>query len=117
MIKVYGIKNCNTVKKAIDWLNVNHVAYEFHDYKKLGITKDKLEEWSDHFGWENVLNKKGTTWNGLTDEQKQAATSKEGAISLLLQNTSAIKRPIIEAGNKYLIRFDEKQYADALVAT
>lgn len=115
MVKVYGIKNCNTVKKAIDWLNEKDVKYEFHDYKKLGITQDKLEEWCNYFGWENVLNKKGTTWAGLSDKEKEAASTKQGSIKLLLQNTSAIKRPIIEADGKYLIRFDEQQYAEALL--
>ena len=112
MVKVYGIKNCNTVKKAVDWLSANNITYEFHDYKKLGITKRKLEEWTNYFGWENLLNRKGTTWNGLTDEEKKAATTKEGAIELMLSKTSSIKRPVVEANGKLLIRFDEQQYAE-----
>jgi len=70
MIKVYGIPNCNTVKKAIDWLKQNKLDFEFHDYKKKGISKEKLQEWSKHFGWENILNKKGTTWAKLSEEEK-----------------------------------------------
>jgi arsenate reductase (glutaredoxin) len=115
MIKVYGIPNCNTVKKAIDWLNQNKLSYEFHDYKKKGVTKDKLQEWSKHFGWENILNKKGTTWAKLTDEQKEEINSEKKVIDYLTENTSAIKRPIIEASGQYLIRFDEQQYADVLL--
>jgi arsenate reductase (glutaredoxin) len=115
MIKVYGIPNCNTVKKAIDWLNQNKLSYEFHDYKKKGVTKDKLQEWSKHFGWENILNKKGTTWAKLTDEQKEEINSEKKVIDYLTENSSAIKRPIIEASGQYLIRFDEQQYADVLL--
>jgi arsenate reductase (glutaredoxin) len=115
MIKVYGIPNCNTVKKAIDWLNQNKLSYEFHDYKKKGVTKDKLQEWSKHFGWENILNKKGTTWAKLTDEQKEEINSEKKVIDYLTENTSAIRRPIIEASGQYLIRFDEQQYADVLL--
>jgi arsenate reductase (glutaredoxin) len=115
MIKVYGIPNCNTVKKAIDWLKQNNLQYEFHDYKKLGITKDKLKEWSKHFGWENVLNKKGTTWAELTNEEKAVVTNEKAAINLMVDKTSSIKRPIIEANGKYLIRFNEEEYKDVLL--
>jgi arsenate reductase (glutaredoxin) len=115
MIKVYGIPNCNTVKKALDWLNQSKLDYEFHDYKKKGITQDKLKEWSKHFGWENILNKKGTTWAKLTDEQKEEINSEKKALDYLIENTSAIKRPIIESNGKYLMRFDEQQYKDVLL--
>jgi arsenate reductase (glutaredoxin) len=115
MIKVYGITNCNTVKKATDWLNQNKLDYEFHDYKKKGISKDKLQEWSKHFGWENILNKKGTTWAKLNVEQKEEINSEKKAIDYLIENTSAIKRPIVECNGKYLMRFDEQQYADVLL--
>ncbi len=115
MIKVYGIPNCNTVKKAISWLQQNGLSYEFHDYKKKGITKDKLQKWSKHCGWENILNKKGTTWAQLSDEQKAEISSENKAIDYLFENNSGIKRPVIEANGKYLIRFDEKQYEDVLL--
>jgi Spx/MgsR family transcriptional regulator len=113
--KVYGIPNCNTVKKAIDWLKENNIAFAFHDYKKKGITNDKLEEWSKHFGWEEVLNKKGTTWQKLTDEEKAAVKDEKTAIAFMAEKTSAIKRPIIEANGQYLIRFDEEKYKQALL--
>ena len=115
MIKVYGIPNCNTVKKAIDWLKENKLPYEFHDYKKAGITVSKLNEWSNHFGWENVLNKKGTTWQALTEDKKGQVINQQSAVALMAEQTSMIKRPIIEAGEKYLIRFDEKQYEAVLL--
>ena len=115
MIKVYGIPNCNTVKKAIDWMKNNNIEFEFHDYKKEGITKGKLKEWSKHFGWENILNKKGTTWAQLSKEEQAGINTDKKAIDYLFQNTSAIRRPIVEAHGTYLVRFDEQQYADALL--
>ena len=108
---VYGIPNCSTVKKALTWLTGNGMAYEFHDFKKKGITTDKLEEWCTTFGWENVLNKKGTTWRKLPAEQQQAVTDQATAVLLLSQNTSAIKRPIVEQdGKAVLLSFNEAQY-------
>jgi Spx/MgsR family transcriptional regulator len=115
MIKVYGISNCNTVKKAIVWLQQNNLAFDFHDYKKKGITHEKLQEWVKQFGWENILNKKGTTWVKLSDVEKLHINNEATAIDYLAENTSAIKRPVIEADGKYLMRFDEKQYGDALI--
>ena len=90
MIKVYGILNCNSVKKALDWLKNNNLPFEFHDYKKKGMTKKKLREWSKHFGWENILNKKGTTWAQLSDEEKEEITTESRAIDYLIENTSSI---------------------------
>jgi len=115
MIKVYGIPNCNSVKKAIDWLKANHLDYEFHDYRKQGITVTKLKAWSKHFGWENLINKAGTTWKGLDDEIKNSITSEAKAIKLMTENTSVIKRPIVETGDDYLIRFNEAEYAGRLL--
>ena len=115
MIKVYGIPNCNTVKKAIDWMKNNSIEFEFHDYKKKGVTKAKLKEWSKHFGWENILNKKGTTWALLSEVEQANINTQKKAIDYLIENTSAIRRPIVEANGSYLIRFVEEQYADALL--
>jgi arsenate reductase len=115
MMIVYGISNCGTVKKALTWLTENGMAHEFHDFKKKGITAEKLNEWCTAFGWEHVLNKKGTTWRKLTTEQQQAVTDQASAVLLLSQNTSAIKRPIIEQdGKAVLLSFDEAQYATVL---
>ena len=96
-ITIYGIKSCSTMKKAfikLDELGVNH---NFHDYKKQGIDKDSVQRWVDELGINKVLNKRGTTWRKLTDEQKQAADANiDNAIDLLVTNTSMIKRPIVE---------------------
>jgi arsenate reductase len=112
---VYGIPNCNTVKKARTWLTDNSLAYEFHDFKKQGITAEKLREWCAVFGWEKVLNKKGTTWKKLSPEIQSGVRDEKTAIAVLLENQSAIKRPIVENdGKAILISFDEEQYNDLL---
>lgn len=108
---VYGIPNCNTVKKATSWLSSNGFDFEFHDFKKKGITAGKLAEWCEVFGWENVLNKKGTTWRKLSAEEQSTVQDEKSAIAVLLQYTSAIKRPIVEVGGKaVLISFNEESY-------
>ena len=96
-ITIYGIKSCSTMKKAFTKLEELSVSYEFHDYKKQGIEKETIQRWVDSLGIDKVLNKRGTTWRKLEDEQKQAAdASVDKAIDLLVENTSMIKRPIIE---------------------
>ena len=96
-ITIYGIKSCSTMKKAFTKLDELGVSYEFHDYKKQGIEKETIQRWVDSLGIDKVLNKRGTTWRKLKDEQKQAADSDvDKAIDLLVENTSMIKRPIIE---------------------
>lgn len=112
---VYGIPNCNTVKKALDWLKANQIDFEFHDFKKKGVTAEKLAEWFNAFGWEKVINKNGLTFKKLTKEQQAEINSPESAISYLMQNTSAIKRPIVEQNGKaILISFNEEQYQEVL---
>ena len=96
-ITIYGIKSCSTMKKAFTKLDDLGVSYEFHDYKKQGIDKDSVQRWVDELGIDKVLNKRGTTWRKLDDSQKQEADSDvEKAIDLLVENTSMIKRPIVE---------------------
>ena len=96
-ITIYGIKSCSTMKKAFTKLDELGVNYNFHDYKKQGIDKDSVQRWVDELGINKVLNKRGTTWRKLTDEQKQAADANiDNAIDLLVTNTSMIKRPIVE---------------------
>lgn len=109
-MKVYGIKNCNTVKKSLDWLKNNDSGFEFHDYKKLGISKGKLQEWSKELGWEKLLNKKGTTWRTLTADQQQKITDEKSAIELMIEKPSVIKRPVIESNGKLIVGFDEAEY-------
>lgn len=113
---VYGIPNCNTVKKALDWLKANKIEFEFHDFKKKGITAEKLNTWCDIFGWETVLNRKGLTWKKLTKEGQAKIDNQKLAIAYLVDNTSAIKRPVVEKnGQAILISFDEANYAKTLL--
>lgn len=114
-MKVYGIKNCNTVKKALDWLTENGIPFEFHDYKKQGITVEKLSEWAGRVGWEPLLNRKGTTWRQLEPEVRESVTGEEAALALMAAKTSVIRRPLIESDQGLLLGFDEAQYADVLL--
>jgi arsenate reductase (glutaredoxin) len=112
---IYGIKNCNTVKSAINWLSKNKVEFEFHDYKKLGITKEKLSEWCRQVGWESLVNKRGTTWRQLDDADQKKITNEKSAIALMMEKTSVIKRPLIEKNGKVLmLGFDETEYSKKL---
>ena len=96
-LTIYGIKSCSTMKKAFTKLDELGVNYDFHDYKKQGIDKDTIQRWVNELGIDKVLNKRGTTWRKLEDAQKQAADSDvDNAIDLLIENTSMIKRPIVE---------------------
>jgi len=114
-VTVYGIPNCNTVKKATTWLSEQGVEYTFHDFKKLGASPEKLNRWCEVFGWENVLNKKGTTWRKLEPGQQQAVKDQQSAVDLLATATSAIKRPVIEQdGQPVAIGFQEESYARIL---
>lgn len=109
---VYGIKNCNTVKKATDWLNKHNLNFEFHDYKSKGITSAHLKEWSKQVGWERLVNKKGTTWRQLEEAVQSKITSEKAAIALMIEKTSVIKRPLLEKNGKViLLGFDDDEYA------
>lgn len=112
---VYGIPNCNSVKKAIEWLRHHDLPFTFYDFKKQGINKKKLKEWCKQFGWENLLNTKGTTWQLLTEEEKLKINNEVTAIDLMVDKTSCIKRPIIEFGDSYLLRFSKEEYEKALI--
>lgn len=114
-MKIYGITNCNTVKKALDWLKANHVAYEFHDFKKLGISEQKLKEWDIKVGYGKFLNKQGLTWKQLDPAIKESIKTTADALNLLQQKTSMIKRPVIEDGDHLLFGFDEEVYARMLI--
>ena len=109
-MKVYGIKNCNTVAKALNWLKENHLDFEFHDFKKLGISESKFKEWADQLGWEALINKRGTTWKKLDAETQNSIVTEESAFAILEQNTSMIKRPVIETDDNLLLGFDEEKY-------
>jgi len=108
---VYGIKNCNTVKTALDWLKKHKIEFEFHDYKVKGITDAKLKEWVKQVGWEPLVNKKGTTWRQLDEDVKAGVTSQSSAIALMKEKTSVIKRPLLEREGKVVaLGFDEAAY-------
>jgi len=111
---VYGIPNCDTVKKSLDWLKKNKIDYEFYDYKKSRITKAKLEAWSKKVGWEVLVNKKGTTWRKLTPEEQKKVTNQSAAIKVMMENNSIIKRPVVEAGEKLLVGFNETDFIKQL---
>lgn len=107
---LYGIKACDTMKKARDWLDAHGVAYEFHDYKTEGVTKDKLQAWTKIVGWEVLLNKAGTTFKKLPDSDKEGLTAAK-AQALMLAQPSMIKRPVLELGAKVLVGFKPDLYA------
>ena len=103
MYMIYGIPNCDTVKKVFTWFKENKIPYEFHDYKKTGISPAKLKAWSGQVGWEVLLNKRGTTWKELDAKTQASITNEKAAIKLMAENTSSIKRPVIEKGDKVMI--------------
>ncbi|MCB6185359.1 ArsC family reductase [Leeia sp. TBRC 13508] len=110
-ITIYGIPNCNTVKKARVWLTDHQVDATFHDFKKQGVTEEMLAKWLTHFPWEKLVNRAGTTWRQLTDEQKAAVNDNASAIALMLEKPSVIKRPVIVEDNIALLGFDEAAYS------
>ena len=108
---IYGIKNCDTMKKARAWLETHGIPYRFHDYKAEGIDRQHLEDWSDRAGWETVLNRAGTTFRKL-DDADRADLSRDKAIALMLAQPSMIKRPVLEADGRLLVGFKPEIYAD-----
>ena len=114
-VTIYGIPNCDTMKKARAWLDSHGIAYEFHDYKKAGIDRTRLETWSRKVGWETLLNRAGTTFLNLPDGDKQGVDEGK-AIALMLAQPSLIKRPVLElGGGKLLVGFKPEIYVEALV--
>ncbi|MGJ4889522.1 ArsC family reductase [Bradyrhizobium sp. HKCCYLR20261] len=109
-ITIYGIKNCDTMKKARAWLDEHGVAYDFHDYKTAGIDKATLKAWSDEVGWEVLLNRAGTTFKKLPDAEKEGLTESK-AIALMLAQPSMIKRPVLDLGTKRVVGFKPDLYA------
>lgn len=110
---LYGIKACDTMKKARSWLDEHGVAYRFHDYKTAGIDRAHLEKWCDEHGWDKVLNRAGTTFRKLAEEQK-ADLDQTRAIELMLAQPSMIKRPVLDLGSRTLLGFKPELYAAAL---
>ena len=108
-LTVYGIKNCDTMKKAFAWLDSHKVAYVFHDYKKAGADETALAAAFRAHGWENVLNRKGATWRNLPDALKEKMDAKQ-AMKTALENPSVIRRPMIVRGNEISLGFDEAEF-------
>jgi arsenate reductase len=113
MTTIYGIKNCDTMKRARAWLDQKGVAYDFHDYKASGIHRARLEGWARKVGWEVLLNRAGTTFRKLPDKEKEGLTESK-AFALMIAQPSMIKRPVLEGGGKLLVGFKPEQY-EALV--
>jgi len=110
---VYGIPNCNTVKKARTWLDEQGQAFVFHDYKKQGVPADRLDAWIKQVGWEVLVNRQGTTWRQLDDATKAGVVDAASARALMLDKASVIKRPVVErAGQVLAVGFDDKKVAD-----
>jgi arsenate reductase len=114
-VTIYGIKNCDTMKKARAWLDARGVAYGFHDYKSAGIERDRLESWAREVGWEVLLNRGGTTFRALPDKDKVGLTEKT-AITLLQAQPSMIKRPVLDLGGTLLVGFNAEQYEKTFAA-
>jgi arsenate reductase len=115
-ITIYGIKNCDTMKKARAWLDKNGVAYAFHDYKTPGIERERLEQWEKKVGWETLLNRAGMTFRKLPDKDKTGLNAKK-ALALMLAQPSMIKRPVLDlGGGKLLVGFAPESYEKSVSA-
>jgi len=112
MTTIYGIKNCETMKKALAWLDDHGVRYDFHDYKTAGIDVAKLKGWAKQVGWETLLNTRGTTWRKLSPSQ-QANLDEAKAMRLMSGNPSLIKRPVLEHGGELMVGFIPERYSEA----
>jgi arsenate reductase (glutaredoxin) len=110
-MKLYGIPNCNTVKKARDWLDNHQISYEFHDFKKQGVTAELLNAWLSQLPESKLINRAGLTWRGLDEATKQGIKDNASAIALMMAKTSVIKRPILEKDSKIIaLGFSETEY-------
>jgi arsenate reductase len=114
MIAIYGIKNCDTIKKARDWMAANHIAYDFHDYKVEGADHARLLKWIAAVGWEVLLNRAGTTFRKLPDADR-ADVDQDKAVALMLAHNSVIKRPVLEYPGGVLVGFKPDLWAKALL--
>ncbi len=111
-MKLYGISNCSTVKKACDWLGHHDITVEFHDFKKLGLDISIAQNWLQQADWIKLINRNGLTWRGLPEQRKQLIQDAAGALTLMLEKTSVIKRPVLEQNGKLLhVGFDEAAYS------
>lgn len=114
-MQLFGIPNCNTVKKARDWLTAHNIAYEFHDFKKNGVTQSLLEAWLNQQPWDKLVNRAGMTWRNLSDAEKTAVIDAPSAIKLMLEKSSVIKRPVlVQDGKIVCLGFTEAAYKELL---
>lgn len=111
MIALYGIPNCGTVKKARAWLEERGIQYVFHDFKKEGLDASRLSAWADELGWENLLNRRGTTWRKLPEPVRDAI-DRESAIGIMLESPSIIRRPVLDLGERRHLGFTEEAYQE-----
>jgi len=111
MITLYGIKNCDTMKKAMKWLQSNNIDYTFHDYKKAGLDIKTLNSWLKTTDWELLLNRRGTTWRKLGEDIKENI-NKSSAKAVMLENTSIIKRPVLDVNGNIFVGFSDSQYEE-----
>jgi arsenate reductase len=110
-MKLYGIPNCDTVKKARTWLAANGHAFDFHDFKKQGLDQATVAQWLEQLDWETLVNRKGTTWRGLPDERKAQVADKASALALMLEYPSVVKRPVLQgAGAQLHVGFSDAKY-------
>ena len=110
-VTIYGIKNCDTMKKARAWLDRRGIAYGFHDYKTQGIDRAQLEAWAREVGWEALLNRAGTTFRKLPEKDREGLTEKK-AVELMRDQPSMIKRPVLDLGGRLLVGFAPERYAE-----
>ncbi len=110
-MKLYGISNCSTVKKARNWLDEHHIEYDFHDYKKVGIDATTINHWLTQQPWQKLVNRAGMTWRNLPDEVKESITDNAAVVALMHEKTSVIKRPILVKNTEIIcLGFDETVY-------
>jgi len=109
MLTLYGIKNCDTVKKARRWLEDHGIEYQYHDFRQDGLDKKQLSGWVEQLGWEAILNKRSTTWRNLPDKDKSITTDSQ-AIKLLSANPTLIKRPVVQSNKMLLVGFNETEF-------
>jgi Spx/MgsR family transcriptional regulator len=110
-VKLYGIANCDTIRKARNWLDSNAIAFDFHDYRKQGVDIALLQSMAASLGWEIMLNRRGTTWRALPDAVKNSI-DRDSALQLMLENPAIIKRPILDSDNQFFIGFNDQQYQE-----
>jgi len=112
---IFGIKNCDTMQKAFKWLDAKKISYEFHDYKKSGITEAEILKWMKKLSIDEIINKRGTTWKNYSDAEKAGISDPKKAIELIIKNPSVVKRPLLQHGSEYLLGFQEEEWSAALL--